>query len=188
METTDRRRRVRMSAERRREQLLVAATALISERGYRGLSLQDVADACDLTMPGVLHHFPSKDALLVAVLERRDALDAAALAQRLGPGRHDLATVCAAVVDRNAGQREVVRLYAVLEAESLDPAHPASAYFAARQEEALAFFAEHAPEGGDARAVARRTLALLDGLQLQWLREPGLDLRATWAALAAGLL
>ena len=62
------RRRIRMPAEERREQLFAAATSLIAERGYWALSMQDVADSCDLSLTGLLHHFPSKDALLVAVL------------------------------------------------------------------------------------------------------------------------
>ena len=78
------RRRIRMSAEGRREQLLAAATSLIAERGYWALSMQDVADSCDLSLTGLLHHFPSKDALLVAVLARHDELEVRALDEDLG--------------------------------------------------------------------------------------------------------
>ena len=41
--------------------------------------------------------------------------------------------MCSALVRRNASQPEIVRLFAVLEAESLAPSHPAHAYFALRQ-------------------------------------------------------
>jgi AcrR family transcriptional regulator len=180
---------VRLPVEQRREQLLGAATALISERGYWGLSLQDVADACGITLPGVLHHFGSKDGLLVAVLEHRDRLDEAALTEQLagqfGDGRApDLAGICDAIVARNAGQREIVRLYAVLDAESLTPDHPAHAFFAERQRRTLALLSRWGPQAGDGDALARHVLALMDGLQVQWLRDPELDLLASWRAVS----
>src|SRR5690348_7033371 len=107
-------------------------TRLIAERGFWGLSMQDVADGCGLTVPGLLHHVGSKDGLLVAVLDHRDAEDARSLAAELGLDEQQLAAgdrrrwhgvdlrrMCAALVRRNAAQPEIVRLFAVLEAESL---------------------------------------------------------------------
>lgn len=196
------RRRIRMSAGERREQLLAAATSLIAERGYWALSMQDVADSCDLSLTGLLHHFPSKDALLVAVLARHDELEVRALDEELGvtqpPGLPlesplvdwngvDLWTACQATVERNARQPELVRLYAVLEAESLAPDHPAHGYFMERQEHALALFRHLAGAGEGAEALARKVLALMDGLQLQWLRDPSLDFAETWRRMAADI-
>jgi AcrR family transcriptional regulator len=184
-----------MPAAERREQLLRAATTLISERGYWGLSLQDVADACELSQPGVLHHFASKDALLVGVLEYRDQLDVQALAASLGlevdvlvravTGGDvaglglTLTDLLDATVERNAQQREIVRLYSVLQAESLAPDHPAHEYFAARQERALTLFSQLAADDTGSE-LAAHALALLDGLQLQWLRDPHMDLVSAW--------
>ena len=197
MSVTVQQRRVRMPAAARREQVLAAATALISERGYWGLSVQEVADACHFSLPGLLHHFSSKDQLLVAVLEHRDRLDVESLAQRLdldvelldgGDLRSSgvgIAEFCDAVVARNAGQREIVRLYAVLEAESLTPNHPAHDYFAERQRTVLRGLSQLAPDGQDADGVARHVLALLDGLQIQWLRDPQVGLVAAWRAASA---
>jgi hypothetical protein len=97
--------------------------------------------------------------------------------------------ICAALVRRNAGQPEIVRLFAVLEAESLAPDHPAHDYFEARQrrtlEELTAVLKERTPEP---EALAVRIVALMDGLQIHWLRNPGeVDLVAEWAASAAML-
>ncbi|HWS39133.1 MAG TPA: helix-turn-helix domain-containing protein, partial [Actinoplanes sp.] len=122
-----RRDRSRLPAAERRRQILEMTTRLIAERGFYGLSMQDVADGCGLTVPGMLHHVGSKDSLLVAVLEYRDEQDALSLAGKLGRPVHQLwiegeitlAEVCTAVVARNVGQPEIVRLFAVLEAESL---------------------------------------------------------------------
>lgn len=186
-----------MPVAARREQVLAAATALISERGYWGLSIQEVANACGLSLPGLLHHFASKDQLLVAVLEYRDRLDIESLARRLNRSVDllvggDLASsgvgiaeFCDALVARNAGQREIVRLYSVLETESLAPDHPAHDYFANRQRVVLRALAQLAPDGQAPDSVARHVLALLDGLQIQWLRDPRVELLETWRAATA---
>ncbi|WP_045748431.1 TetR/AcrR family transcriptional regulator [Actinoplanes rectilineatus] len=187
-----RRDRVRLPAAERRRQILDVTTRLIAERGFWGLSMQDVADGCGLTVPGLLHHMGSKDSLLVAVLEYRDEQDQRSLLSRLGApaDRFTLAQTCAALVRRNAEQPEIVRLFAVLEAESLAPGHPAHAYFRKRQEQTLAAFAGLAENRHPAPAMlARQVMALMDGLQIQWLRDPsGIDLVATWDALAGPLL
>jgi AcrR family transcriptional regulator len=53
-----------------RTRTLRAATRLIAERGFDGMSLQDVADEVGVRKPSLLHHFPSKDALRAAVFEQ----------------------------------------------------------------------------------------------------------------------
>ncbi|MEN8184591.1 MAG: TetR/AcrR family transcriptional regulator, partial [Myxococcota bacterium] len=50
--------------------ILDAAEALFAEQGYAGTSLRDVADRVGLRIPSLYNHFPSKDALYTAVLER----------------------------------------------------------------------------------------------------------------------
>ncbi|MDM8085928.1 TetR/AcrR family transcriptional regulator [Cellulomonas cellasea] len=192
-----------MDPVERREQIMSAAIALISERGYWGLSMQDVADACDLTIPGLLHHVGSKTGLLIAVLEQRDTADTIELARQLGfddgiltvpplsvpdsliAAGVTLGGMCDALVQHNARQPEVVRLYAVLEAESLTPDHPAHDYFASRQRIALASFARLAHPDHHADHLAKVALALMDGLQVQWLREPEHGLVERWRAAVA---
>ena len=187
-----RRDRPRLPAAERRRQILEVTTGLIAERGFWGLSMQDVADGCGLTVPGLLHHVGSKDGLLVAVLEHRDAEDGRSLAAELGvdhPSEVNLQQMCSALVRRNASQPEIVRLFAVLEAESLAPSHPAHAYFAARQEQVVAVFAELAKSVTDEPlTLARQLVAMMDGLQIQWLRAPETtDLVREWEAAARTL-
>ena len=50
------------------EGILDRAAALFARRGFSKTSVQDVADAVGLSKAGLLHHFPSKDALHEAVL------------------------------------------------------------------------------------------------------------------------
>src|SRR5690348_14718868 len=112
-----RRSRPRLPAAERRRQIVEVTTRLIAERGFWGLSMQDVADRCGLTVQGLLHHVGSKDGLLVSVLEHCEAEDALQLATQLGTAADDLTVdpadgvvqsgvdlpqVCAAIVRRNA--------------------------------------------------------------------------------------
>src|SRR5689334_3100833 len=71
-------RRRRADPEQRRADILAAALEVFAERGYRAASLAAVAERVGLTQQGVLHYFPTKDALLIEVLRLRDQLDMAA--------------------------------------------------------------------------------------------------------------
>ncbi|HEY0188794.1 MAG TPA: helix-turn-helix domain-containing protein [Cellulomonas sp.] len=192
--------RSRMSASDRLTQILTVSAGLIAERGFWGLTLRDVSLACGITEGGVLHHVGSKEQLLVSVLEYRDAVDLAQLADLLGVGAEafdsgrdatvGLRELCTALVQRNARQPEIVRLYTVLNGEALDPAHPAHEYFRTRERWALDLFATAAdPAWGDSEVLAREVLAAMDGLQLRWLRDlDGLDLVTEWERMAGRLL
>lgn len=50
--------------DRSREEILAAARRLIVERGLKGLTMEEVAAAVDLTKAALYYYFPSKDALL----------------------------------------------------------------------------------------------------------------------------
>jgi AcrR family transcriptional regulator len=56
--------------EKRRASILSAAAGAFAERGFAGTSMDDVAVAAGITRLVVYRHFPSKDALYIAVLER----------------------------------------------------------------------------------------------------------------------
>jgi AcrR family transcriptional regulator len=177
-----------MPAQERRAQILDAAGEMIGERGFWATSLREVADACGITVAGVLHHFPSKEALLVGVLERRDQLDTQSLMERLGDqGAPSLSRLCREIVARNETQREIVRLFHVLAGEALADDHPAYEFFRRREAFALEGFAQCAPPGSDTGAVARRVLALMEGLQVLWLRDPSLSWVADWERVTADL-
>ncbi len=53
-----------------REQILEAATRLLAKHGYAALRVAAVAQEAGLSLGGHLHHFPSKESLVIAVLER----------------------------------------------------------------------------------------------------------------------
>ena len=66
---------VRPFREQAEDSILDRAAALFARRGFAKTSVQDVADAVGLSKAGLLHHFPSKDALHRAVLGEAVALE-----------------------------------------------------------------------------------------------------------------
>jgi AcrR family transcriptional regulator len=59
-----------MSAEERREQLLAVTTQLVVERGFQGVSIENVAQRAGITRAVVYQHFGQLQGLLEAVVER----------------------------------------------------------------------------------------------------------------------
>ena len=51
--------------------IIKAATKLMSERGFHGTSLQMIADKVGITKSTIVHHFKSKEGILIAILEER---------------------------------------------------------------------------------------------------------------------
>lgn len=54
----------------RTEAILVSATRLFCARGYRDVGVEDIGAAAGVTGAAVYHHFPSKSAILTAVVTR----------------------------------------------------------------------------------------------------------------------
>jgi AcrR family transcriptional regulator len=182
-------RRVRLTADARRAQLVDAATALIARIGYHRFSISALASAAGITRAGVLHHVGSKEQLLLDVLALRDERDSAAMrALRDRTPRPGAREQLDEVVRRNLAQPEIVRLYTVLAAESLDPAHPAHDFFARRLRSGIAEMGALL-DGFDrpAEQVAVEVYSFMDGMQLNWLRDPSLDMWQLWTGFADAL-
>ncbi|GIM98143.1 TetR/AcrR family transcriptional regulator [Paractinoplanes toevensis] len=172
----------------KRRDILDQATALFGEAGYRGTSLREIAARCDISHPGLLHHFPTKESLLLAVLEHRDEVDAEWIT--LGDPRG--AAALRRLVDLvrlNATRRGIVELFTVLSAEATAAEHPAHAYFVNRYRDLVrdletaystAAVAGDLRPGVDPALAARELIALMDGLQIQWLLDDtSVDMAAT---------
>ena len=166
-------------SESTRAAILDAALAVFAEGGYRSGSLREVAVRVGISEPAILHHFRSKSLLLAAVLERRDSLAQAFIPPHPADGvaaMHGLV----ALARYNASEPGVVELYCTLSAEATTSRHPAHAYFVRRYEvtrDALLEAFTNLSEGGDLRPgttpelAARSTIAVMDGLQVQWLLD-----------------
>jgi AcrR family transcriptional regulator len=163
----------------RRESVLRAAMSVFGQRGYNKGALVEVAEQAGMTHAGVLHHFGSKEALLVAMLQYRDGQEAAGVpgrAQTEGPAflDHLLDTL-----KDNVDRPGVVQTYTVLSAESVTEGHPAQSYFRSRftslRDKIAGVLAEVSgqdAEDTEVRDDATALIALMDGLQVQWLLDP----------------
>ncbi|WP_086843327.1 TetR/AcrR family transcriptional regulator [Amycolatopsis kentuckyensis] len=165
----------------RREDIITAAAAAYGELGYHGSSLREIAKRVGISHAGLLYYFPTKEALLAAVLERRDAEDSEREQLTVPPGLEVLRHFVA-LAEHNVRHPGIVDLYSRLAAEAVAPDHPAHEYFvrhyrAARDGvhesfEALAARGE-LRDGVEPALAALTFIALMDGLQVQWLTVPG---------------
>jgi AcrR family transcriptional regulator len=165
----------------RREAILRAASEVFADHGYRGATLALIADRVGMSAPGLLHHFPTKEHLLIDLLalrHERDSERVKALASVRGGRILDALLVLAA---KNADSPGLVRLFTILAAESVDDDHPGHDWFVQRYRRSRGFVAERLSEEQraglirddvDPDLVAAQILAMFDGLQLQWLLEP----------------
>ncbi len=188
------------AGEARRSRILHVALLEFAENGYRGSSLAAIAARAELTQAGLLHHFPSKQHLLIAVLELRDELDAerfGLLENRDRTGTEQLRALVS-LVEHNARVPGLVQLFTVISAESVTPGHPAQTWTVARYRRLRADLADglrRAAASGEFRpdleadAVAEHVFAMMDGLQLQWLLDPGrVDMPSLFRTFVEGLL
>jgi len=128
-----------------------------------------------------LHHFGSKDQLLLEVLDYRDRSDVAELDSQHIPDGADFFRHLVATAFLNARRAGIVQAYAVLSSESVTDDHPARDYFVRRysalRAEAAQAFEVMCREKGVASSesialAAAGVLAVMDGLQVQWLLDP----------------
>jgi AcrR family transcriptional regulator len=164
----------------RRDAILVAANEVFATRGFRGASLATIAKRVGVSEPGLLHHFASKEELLLELLTLRDQHDDERIVQAFDAHAHVL-DVLLELCRQNAERPGIVRLFTILAAESVDPDHPAHAWFVDRYRDRRAQLAEQLAieqrEGTvatdvDAEKAAAQILAMFDGLQIQWLLDP----------------
>jgi AcrR family transcriptional regulator len=177
-----------------RDRVLRAAMEIFSTQGFRGASLDAVAEAVGMTRQGLLHYFPSKVDLLLGVLDLRQE-DNAALVQEKIERSDGLADTLLALTRHNQEEPELIRLFTVLAAESVDVDHPGHERFVERYRRVRVNLAElvatEQREGRMSETVAPSSLAILlmavmDGLQLQHVLDPGsVDMVETLAELLA---
>jgi AcrR family transcriptional regulator len=174
----------------KRQEILTAALRVISERGYRNSSLQEIADSVGLTKAGVLHYFDSREGLLVEVLRQRDSIDTAAF----GGSDSDAVDLLEHAAQHNHDVPGLVELFSRLVVESEAPEHPGHDYIAERYDAITGRLADSIrlrQDSGEMRhdldpaVFARVLVALSDGVQLQWMHDRSIDMRATYAAVVA---
>ncbi|MFB6617036.1 TetR/AcrR family transcriptional regulator [Streptomyces sp. NPDC085524] len=183
---------VRARSEERREEIVLAALEVIAERGYRGAALATVAERVGLTQQGLLHYFPTKEALLVAVLEERDRWDTGGGSRVSADSwRLDLLD---SLVEYNAMRPGIVQTFSALLGESVTEEHPARGFFTERYEQVRRGmasllrreFGDRLPSGLTPEEAAPLLTAVMDGLQYQWLLAPqSVDMPAAFRSFLA---
>jgi len=165
----------------RRRDILDAAVETFGSKGFAAGTLQDIADQVGMTHAGILHHFGSKDQLLIEVLQHRDDTDVADLEGQHIPDGMSLFRHLVRTAFVNAHRAGIVQAYAVLSAESVTDGHPGREFFekryqTLRSEVAHAFQVVCTERGVTEPATigvaAASILAVMDGLQVQWLLDP----------------
>ena len=171
----------REETARKRREILRAATEVFGNKGYAKGSLAEIAELVGMTHAGVLHHFGSKDALLLEVLVYRDETDVEHLEGHHIPDGLDLFRHLVTTARLNEDRPGIIQAFAVLSAESVTDDHPAKEFFRTRYEtlrgevrEALVSICDvtDPPEAKAIDAAVASIIAVMDGLQIQWLLDP----------------
>jgi len=158
----------------KREAILEAALPVFGKVGFHGASLREIARSCGVSHQSLMHYFPTKDELLLAVLRRRD--------ERLrrhfdDEGGMRLAELVA-LAEYNVDVPAVISLFITASAEATSTDHPAHDYYADHYDRIIGSTSAYLAvagargwlrDGFTAESAARVVLAVQDGLQLQWL-------------------
>jgi TetR/AcrR family transcriptional regulator len=119
---------IRLSAGKRREQLIQVAVDLFSRKGFKGTTTREIAAAAGVTEAIIFRHFATKEQLYTAIIDRRlNAPDAAdwIAGFRAAMDRDDDEAVVRHLVNviisahRNDPKFERLMLYAALEGNEI---------------------------------------------------------------------
>jgi AcrR family transcriptional regulator len=191
------RRRFR-NADETRARILSAAVAEFAASGYRGASLGSIARHAGVSQSGLLHHFPSKELLLAAVIDVRSSDHLAEyLAAKAEDPELGFMTGMVRLMRRGARELDLTRLFIVVIGEATSPDHPAHEWAIRRYEAITDIVVEALREAQerellrsdfDVRTTASTLLAAMDGLQLRYLLGEDLCLDQAFAVLAGQML
>lgn len=170
----------------RREEILTSALDVIGRKGYQNASLKQIAELVGVTPAALLHYFGSKEELFTEVLRERDRRDGV---EQEALNHEDARTAFLDVIRHNTEIPGVVELYSRLAVDAVDPAHPAHEYFLERSRRLREQIATAFDQGAAGRATldpdttARVIQAVADGLQVQWMIDPTVDMPEIIGAL-----
>ncbi len=151
-----------------------------------------------VTTAGLLRHFGSKEELLTAVLDKWGQ-DTDELIDGSGVEGLEWFLRYPDLMRYHEEHPGLIELYLTICGEASDPNHPARAWVAARYERTIATALRnlrHARDDGTVRPMTdqqleqevRAFVALMDGLELQWISNPELDLATTFESLLVGIV
>ena len=166
--------------EDRKQRILQVAERLLARYGWRNTSLAQIAKEAGVSPAGLLHHFESKEHLLNAVLDARDA-DDDLHADRTG----DLIGEICRVAERFHRAPQLVGTFTMLLVENIAPDAPLHDRLLHRQRAAVDIVAgliESGQRAGryrtdiDSATKAVEILAFINGMETAWLLDPSIPL------------
>ena len=164
----------------RRQEILDHAIEVFADKGAEGTSLRAIAEKIGVSHAALLHYFGSREELLVEVLREGE--------RRHGDPRdkEEVVGTMVRAAERNVTIPGFVSLYTSMLAGSLEADKEVSReYFATRFARIRARLVElisigqdegRFRRGVDPEAMAALVIAASDGLQIQWLLEPDVDI------------
>jgi len=160
------------------DEIIEAAIGLFGSRGLKGTTIAAVAQRVGLTDAGVLHHFPTKSALIEAALERGLIMQIDRIRQLLEPGGLEAIRRMRAWGSIVEASPELMSLQVVVSSEGIAPDSPARTYLRERytkMHDLIATPIRQGIERGEIRPdidadwEASTLVAYLDGIRLQSL-------------------
>jgi AcrR family transcriptional regulator len=166
------------SKERTRQRLLAEAQRLFRERGYAATSLEQIAEAAEVTKGAIYGHFASKEDLMLSALDAAPAPDySTTLHDQSRPLRERLAEFSRSVAAEAPGDTEEVAMYLEFFAALLRAPDALQRYSSSRERR----LQELADADGDELAGGATPVqawaigqAMLVGLQIYRHLAPGL--------------
>lgn len=163
----------------RKAAIVDVATTHFVEAGYFRTPMATIAADVGLSERGLLHHFPTKKHLLLAVAERRfDFVNQWIDDVPEGDDGTRALRALLALTDHFLEQPGLVELFVLVTAECADQTSPAYEMFSQQYGKAVDDMSRHFESGVaagklkpglDYPGIARRCIAMCDGLQLQWV-------------------
>ena len=170
----------------RRQKILDTTVALLGEVGYYGLSMRDIARRVGVSHPGVIYHFPTKEALLAAVIERYESQFGVTLDSVEHLEAHEVVRLFLALTGIHVHDPALAQMDCVIEVEAASTGHPAREHYqynmtriAKALTRAYKAFEEHGlfKVNTSAADLAQQHLALWRGLRIMWLYDHSVDVQ-----------
>jgi AcrR family transcriptional regulator len=157
--------------------IVEAAAEVFASSGFHATTFKEIARRAGVSERGLAYHFHTKEALLEAVMNDHHQWRSAVVLAASG-----LASFAAvlAVVEADALMPDVVGLQSILTGEATARDHPAHEHYRSRYADLRTYLGRAfraALDDGDAVSelhadeLAAGLIALLDGLQMQWLYD-----------------
>lgn len=192
----------RLSSEERKRQIARESARLIAYYGSYGVSMQTIADAVGLTLPGLYHYVRNREELLSLIIEvyyDQDTfpLDSIPTNQNVpglvigydtdGSPQYSLPVYLSHLVKQNSERMVLVMLFMRLAIEAHDPQHPAHDYYQQRHAKMMAFMESIAwklptrfQNKDNFSKLVKTVYCTMDGVQIQALTNSEDDIIGLW--------